>query len=99
MFTENLDEFFDTSDFAVTAVYNPGGGSPTSISVIYDNEYLSSVLGGIEVENKNPMILCKTSDVANAKHGETIVVNGITYKIIEVQPDGTGLTSLILSQH
>lgn len=99
MSIEIIDDFFSTDDFAVVATYTPSGGQPKSINVIYDNDYVASLMEGIEVENTSPAVLCKTSDILNVKHGDTLVVNSITYKIIEVKPDGTGITTLILSLH
>jgi hypothetical protein len=36
--------------------------------------------------------------VANASRGDTFVVGGTIYYVQEVQPDGTGITTLILSR-
>jgi len=92
-----VDDFFSQSDFAQSATYTPSGGSPSTITVIYDNEYISSIMDGVEVENTNPIVMCRTSDVVNAKHGDTITVNSIAYKIINIKPDGTGITTIELS--
>lgn len=81
------------------AVYTPQGGAASAIKVIFDNEYRAVNIETGQVESAGPQATCKTSDVANAKHGETLVINSTTYYIIEIQPDGTGFTILILSRN
>lgn len=95
-FTENLDVFFDTNDFGVEATFTPSGGSASTIEGIFDNEYLAiDGDGQVAVAGTTPVFHCKTADVANA-YGGTLVVNSTTYNIVEVKPDGTGTTMLIL---
>lgn len=92
-----IADFFDTDSFGQSATYTPSGGSASSITIIFDNEFsLSNVIGSI-YENTNPMALCKTSDVSGATNGATLVTGSVTYNVIGVQPDGTGFTKLILS--
>ncbi len=86
------------ADFGVSATYTHAG-TPATISVIFDNEYVPANLGGIEVESLGPAATCKTSDVSNAAHGDTVVINSVTYYITGVHPDGTGMTVLLLSRN
>ncbi len=81
-------------EFGEAAVFN----SATSITVIFDNPsqpILDAETGGIMMAG--PQAICKTTDVPSAK-GKTLKVNDITYNIIEVQDDGTGVTTLRLSK-
>ena len=79
-----------------TGLYN---GS-TTISGIFDNEYIGVSAGGdIDVESASPAFTCQTSDVPSADHGDTLVVNSVTYTVRGVQPDGTGMTVLVLEAH
>ena len=41
---------------------------------------------------------CAAKDVVNLGHEKTLVINDTKYKVAGVQPDGTGLTSLILEK-
>ncbi len=94
-FTEDLSEFFDTTyGFAVTATYN---GS-TSVNGIFDAEYFEPDAGFAGVQSSQPVFLCRTTDVASATHGQTLVISGATYHIAGVEPDGTGLTLLKLEK-
>lgn len=95
---ELVDEFFDTGDFAVVATYTPAGGSPVSIKVVFDSPFAITELEGIQYQNTDPVAHCRTVDVANATEEATLVIEGVTYKVKEVQPDGGGVTNLVLSK-
>ena len=99
MIAPDLEAFFDTDAFAQTATYTRLGYPSAQLPVIFDSEY--SVVGGIGetgIGVASPQALCKTADVENASRGDTLLVGGTTYYIQEVQPDGTGITTLILSR-
>lgn len=95
LITSDLDIFFSSDGFAVQATYEG-----RIINVIFDSEYqaLEMLGGGVGVESSSPSALCKTSDVSNAKHGDTLTISGTTYYVTGVQPDGTGITRLLLSK-
>jgi len=94
-FTEDLTEFLDTAyGFAVTATYN---GS-TSVNGIFDAEYFEPDAGFAGIQSAQPVFLCRTVDVASAAHGQTLVVASVNYKIVGVEPDGTGMTLLKLEK-
>jgi hypothetical protein len=88
--TEDLSLFFNTADFAVTAIYN---GS-TSVNGIMGR---ASVAVN-EVESTAPSFTCAAVDVPNAKHGDTVVLNEINYKVVGVLVDGTGILTLVLEE-
>jgi len=92
--TTDLDTFLDTTDFAVAATLN----GTTAINVIFDAAYEAVNLQTGEVEGAAPVAICKSSDVSGVSHGDTLDVNGTTYYVRGIQPDGTGLTTLILSE-
>jgi len=51
------------------------------------------------VESKKPVFLCKSSDVVGVAHGDDVVASDSTaYKVRGIQPDGTGITKLILER-
>lgn len=98
-YDSDIDNLLFT-DYAVDAVYTPQGGQAASIKVIFDNEYQAiEMLGaGVGVESTSPAAICKTTNISSAKHGDTLAVGGKTYYISGVQPDGTGITRLLLSE-
>ena len=77
------------TDFSVPATLN---GTP--LHVIFDEGYKEQM--GL-IEDQNPMVTVKDSDVMGVVHGATVVVKSRTFKVREIQPDGTGLTVLQLS--
>lgn len=94
-FTEDLSEFLDpTYGFAVTATYN----GVTSVNGIFDAQYFEPEAGLGGVQASQPVFLCRAADVPSAVHGQTLVVNAVTYQIVGVEPDGTGMTLLKLEQ-
>ncbi len=96
--TDDIAHIMNTSHFATAATYTPTGGSATTVNGIFDAEFkmLNPVTGGYE--NQAPQFSCATSSVSAAKHGEPVVIGGVTYYIRGIEPDGTGLTVLRLSK-
>jgi len=87
------------TDFAEGALYTPAGGDTKTIKVTFDNEYVAvKAAGDAYIESCGPAAYCKDSDITGAKHNDTLVINSITYYVIEIHPDGTGMTTLILSK-
>lgn len=99
-FLEDFTPFFNTDDFAVSAVFTPrGGGNSSNIKGIFDKEFLSvGEQGEIDVASTDPVFMCKTSDVTNARAG-TLVIGSTTYNIVIDKPDGTGVTMLVLEDN
>jgi len=86
---ETLSAFFDTADFAVAATYNTA-----TVNGIFSHEYVD-----IEgVEGERPTFTCVESDVSGIAHGDALTVNATVYTIAGVQPDGTGIVLLVLSE-
>jgi len=87
MFTEDLRVFFNTDEHAIAANYNSG----TTVNGIFDAEYVD--FNG--VAGSNPVFLCAASDVPVGGIGNTLVVNSITYKIRNRQPQDDGAVVLL----
>lgn len=86
------------TDFALDAAFSHAGGQASTIKVIFDNDFKAVNIDTGMVESAGPMATCKTSDVLTAAHGDTLTINSVVYKIIGIEPDGTGMTTLILSK-
>jgi len=96
MFTEDLDAFLDSDEHATAGSYNAGSGAVT-IYGIYDKEYIDINAGGrTPIAGNMPVFLCKTSDVASDPVEDAITISGTAYTVIAAEPDGTGMTKLIL---
>lgn len=84
--------FLDTSaffaDFGVTATV---GGASVRGDFNAAHEVAFGLVGG-----PRPVFLAATTDVSSATRGTAVVISGTSYTVAEVQPDGTGMTLLIL---
>jgi hypothetical protein len=89
----DLDVFLNASEFATDITYKSA-----TITGIFDNAYVVSALDTDDVETLQPQVYVKSGDVVGIVQGDTMTINGITYKVISPQPDGTGLTLVILSR-
>lgn len=97
MAVETADDraiFFSVDDFGVAATY--GGGT---VNGIFDNEFFEADAGGsVMVAMQQPRFMCRTADIPTAAEGDAIVINAVDYTIRVVQPDGTGITTLVLEE-
>lgn len=84
------------ADATQTSAVFTHGATVATINVIFDNEF--SVMGIPGIEEAQPQAQCKTSDVSAAVHNDTLVIGGVTYYIKGIEPDGLGVTTLILSK-
>lgn len=55
--------------------------------------------GGMEAVVPRPVVELREADITiTPLEGDTVVVNEITYRILEVQPDGQGAVVLVLNR-
>lgn len=93
MFAEDLAPFFDVDDFAVTASI----GSVT-VKGIFDNPSKDYHLGLAGISDSKPTFTGRTADLAAALYGTAITINGINWTVEDNNPDGTGVTVLVLKE-
>ncbi len=86
MYTEKYDEFM--ADFA-----KPVRVGSIVVNAIFDNAEFDSF--GI-VANSRPMLTVATEDIPCAVVGTAVMVGTTQYTIAELQPDGTGITLVML---
>ncbi len=86
-------DFFNTDEHAEAATYD---GGPGTIDVIFSNEYYQDGIATPGMEGKSIFALCLTADIDADPVGKTLVVDSVTYDIVNHQPDGTGMTRLVL---
>lgn len=89
--TDDLSAFFDENHFAVDATWKG-----CAVRGIFDNEFAEVEVGEVAVEGTQPRFMCKTSDVVALVADEDFTVGGVTYKTIRQEPDGTGISLVIL---
>lgn len=80
----------------MSATYTAQGGSPATITILFENDAASIDLGMGSVTSSGPRAFAKTTDVPTAKKGDALTVSSVNYTVTDVRPDGTGGTELIL---
>jgi len=96
-FTENLAPLFSTDDFGVTALFTPdNGGAASNANGIFENAYYETDGETIGVEGSRPHFTCASADVASIVEGDHITISGSNYDVLDVEPDGTGVTTFRL---
>ena len=81
-----------------TATYTVAGNPATTvtITILFDNEYKSVDMETGAVMSTAPMAYCKSADVSAFTQGRVLTIDTVSYTVTDLQPDGTGMTTLIL---
>lgn len=92
MITET-DFYFDLDDFAEYVTVKG-----KRMKAIFDRVITEINEGQIIVKGYKPTITCQTTDFDKSKagQGDIVVVRKKQYEITDVEPDGTGITSVTL---
>lgn len=64
------------------------------VAGVFDNAY-ADPLG---FSGSTPSLLCASADVSTAAQGTAVAVNGVNYTVAGIEPDGTGMTRLLLEK-
>ena len=91
---EDLDLFFSQSEFATTAYL---GG--VEILGIFESAYALASVGMAGMASENPVFTTKTSLIGPDVVGQAIVIGDVQYSVAEHQPDGTGISLLVLERY
>lgn len=107
---EDMEGYLDIDyGHGVSAAYTNYQDVETTIKIILNEEYLEDE-NGIGIEGTQPIAYCRSVDVPNALHNDTLDVSAITdvdgnvlkaaqsYKVVNVQKDKTGFTALMLEE-
>ncbi len=96
--TSDITKFIETDEFAVSVKVHPRTDKEATVSIIFDEEYFDISVGEVGHSGSQPMALMSSTDVVNNSIDvNTIIeINSADYKVVEPQPDGTGLTMLIM---
>lgn len=89
MFTEPTAAFF--TDFGQTATV---GGA--SVSGIFDNGFALGGVGAMGMASSQPMLTLATAHVPANPVGTAVVVGAVNYLVGAHEPDGTGVSRLML---
>lgn len=89
MFVEDHALFF--ADYGVTAIV---GGE--TVSVIFDNGYSLGNVGPIGMASSQPVLKLATANVPVNPVGAPVVIGEAVFSIGAHEPDGTGMSRLLL---
>lgn len=53
---------------------------------------------GLALSGASPQFVCQSADVADLVQGEAVLIGDTRYVVREVQPDGEGVTKVVLRQ-
>lgn len=88
------ERFLITRDFAVRVQWKS-----QEIAVQWFEPSETDGVLDIGFENRGPSALASASDWEDAKHGDSIVKDGVTYYLRGIEPDGEGMLWLKLSKN
>ena len=87
---EDFTAFFNAAEFA-----SPATLAGVAVTGIFDKAYIDLDAGG-SLAGTTPVFTLASSAVPANVAGAALVVGGVTYKVVEPMPDGTGVTMLRL---
>ena len=71
-------------------------GTTEMITALLRKEYLEvKVEGVVGVQNNAQFAIVRTSDVPSIQQGDTLVISGATYSVVQVMLDGEGMTEIL----
>lgn len=90
MFAEDLTHFFDLQGFAVSATL-----AGEAVRGVFDN---GSSLGnvGIGMAGTQPAFTLATASIVGEAVGQALVIGSASYLVAVHEPDGTGVSRLVL---
>ena len=85
------------ADFCESASWTPAGGSARAICGIFDRSSDVQDIGAmIEVDGVAAMLNVSDEMIPGVLRGDLITVRSLDYKVVGIEPDGTGRTILVL---
>lgn len=82
------------------AVTLTSAGTAYPITAAYQAPWQGVTLGHVPIEIEEPELLCRSADLpAGLKRGDTVTRSGVTYSIVDIQPDDAGMTTLKLRDY
>ena len=94
MFAEDLPTFFDTT----TGFAQPATLAGVAVVGIFDADYQAASVGAFGMASTQPVFTLPSTSVPANPEGLVLVTNSITYTVAAHEPDGTGISRLILER-
>lgn len=91
MFTEALDTFFNTAEFGTAATLGA-----VAVQGILDKGYALGNVGMLGLAGNQPVFFMATASISGDPVGTTLTVGSDSYIVAAHEPDGTGVSRLML---
>lgn len=83
--------------FGVEAARTPAaGGAASTLRGIFDAPWQAPQFGALRTGVQEPRFTVRTDDAQGAAAGDTLVIGAVSYAVVSVEPDSTGITVLVL---
>ncbi len=92
MFPEDLDSFLDTDEGAETVTVDGG-----DVAVRFEERWVEVNLSHFNYSGTKPTLFGKHSDFTGHQN-DAVVVGSDNYTIVDIQPDGSGMALVILTE-
>ena len=93
-FAADMSAFFNPKDFGSSALTLGG----VAVAGIFDAAYQLGDVGGMGMASTGPVITLATAQVPANPVGVAAVVDGVAYTVAAHEPDGTGVSRLLLER-
>lgn len=97
MTPEDVEIFF--TDFAQEVEAVPQTGDPFTFLAIFDNAYFSPEVGEMVSDSTEPRIECQSIHAELLTRGDTIIIAGKSFSVLEPRPDADNATSMVTLAH
>lgn len=91
MFTEDFSVFMNLAEFATSVTLNG-----VTVAAIFDNAYALGSVGAYGMASSGPVLMLASASVPGDVVGLTVVANALSYLVVAHEPDGTGISRLLL---
>jgi hypothetical protein len=97
---EDWDVFFDPADFADAATWDTQGGELVDLNGIFEEAREVALAGdAVGVSAIYSVLTVASVEVpATAAQGDDLEIANVNYRVADLQPDGSGLTRVILER-
>lgn len=94
--------FLDADEFGAAATYTPASGTPAALDGIFDDPQINANFNGVDVSDSRPTFFCRSTDLpagaVGGDAGDRLTVQGTTYRVADLEPDGQGMTRVVLGK-
>jgi hypothetical protein len=98
--TEDWDVFFDPADFGSAATWDTQGGELVDLNGIFEEAREVALTGeAVGVSAVHSVLTVASVEVpASAAQGDDLEISAVNFLVVDLQPDGSGLTRVILER-